>query len=150
MKNKKGLSDIVATLIIILLVIVAAGIIWGVVRNVVQQGADQIEAGQRCFSISLEIENAIKDGDDGNYSIRVWNKGTEIIEGIKIAISNNTANTQPTIISEFNNLAPAGRITSIISSNPKILNATKVEAIPFFMVGGKETLCVEQRAERII
>lgn len=53
--NKKGLSTIVATLIIILLVLVAAGIIWVVVRNVVQEGTDQIGNSQRCFQNEVEI-----------------------------------------------------------------------------------------------
>ena len=38
--NKKGLSTIVATLLIILLTLVAVGIIWIVIRNVVQTGTD--------------------------------------------------------------------------------------------------------------
>ena len=36
--NKKGLSTVVTTLIIILLVLVAIGIVWVVIRGVIESG----------------------------------------------------------------------------------------------------------------
>ena len=51
--QKRGLSGIVATLLIILLVIVAVGIVWVVVRNVVQEGSEQISFGR--FTTNVEI-----------------------------------------------------------------------------------------------
>ena len=42
-RGKRGLSTIVATLIIILLVLVATGIIWVVVRNDIKGNAEQID-----------------------------------------------------------------------------------------------------------
>jgi hypothetical protein len=61
-KNQKGLSAIVSTLIIILLVLVAVGIIWVVVRNLVQEGAEEIDLGR--FTLDLEIKRAqIENGD---------------------------------------------------------------------------------------
>jgi len=60
--SSKGLSAIVSTLIIILLVLVAAGIIWVVVRGIIQEGAEGIELGK--FTLDLEIKAAqIGDGD---------------------------------------------------------------------------------------
>ena len=44
--KKKGLSTIVITLIIILISLVAVGIIWVVVRNVIQTGTEQVALGQ--------------------------------------------------------------------------------------------------------
>ena len=52
--SKRGLSTIVATLIIILLVLVAVGIIWVVIRNVIQEGSEQISLGK--FTLDLQIE----------------------------------------------------------------------------------------------
>ena len=52
--NKRGLSTIVATLIIILLVLVAVGLIWVVVRNVIQDSAEQVQLGR--FTLDLSIE----------------------------------------------------------------------------------------------
>jgi hypothetical protein len=53
--NKKGLSTVVTTLIIILLVLVAVGIIWIVVRGVIEQGADQVDVSSACPLIDVRI-----------------------------------------------------------------------------------------------
>src|SRR3989344_5947807 len=54
MFKKRGLSGVVTTLIIVLLVLVAVGIIWAVVKNVVQRGAEQVDLGQ--FTLDLQIK----------------------------------------------------------------------------------------------
>ena len=51
--NKKGLSAIVATLMIILLVLIAVGIIWVVVRNVVESGTQNIDIGAKCLEVDV-------------------------------------------------------------------------------------------------
>jgi cysteine-rich repeat protein len=55
-ENKKGLSTIVATLLIILLVLVAVGIVWVVVKNVLQQNSEKIMLGR--VTVDLEISKA--------------------------------------------------------------------------------------------
>lgn len=70
MNNKKGLSAIVATVLIILLVIAAVTLVWGPVRNMINKQSKEIEANclmanptitEACMSstskISLTIEN---------------------------------------------------------------------------------------------
>jgi hypothetical protein len=61
MTDKKGLSMIVSTLLIILLVLVALGIIWGVVRNVLNEGSDEIGLGK--FFVNLDVKQAYLEGD---------------------------------------------------------------------------------------
>ena len=52
-KNCRGLSTIVVTLIVILVSIVAVGIVWVVVRNVIQGGTEQLSLGQ--FTLDAKI-----------------------------------------------------------------------------------------------
>ncbi|MFA5764503.1 MAG: hypothetical protein WC915_06880, partial [archaeon] len=61
MVEKKGLSTIVATLLIILLTLVAVGIIWVVVRNVIQGGAEQISLGKLTLDLKLSQVQRIND-----------------------------------------------------------------------------------------
>ncbi len=59
--NKKGLSTVIITLIIILVSLVAVGIIWIVVRNVIQSGSEGISMGQFTLSakiMDVNLENA--------------------------------------------------------------------------------------------
>ena len=48
-KNKKGLSEIVTTVIIVLLVLVAVGILWAVVGNMLQGNVDTIDSDKGLY-----------------------------------------------------------------------------------------------------
>ena len=52
----------VTSLLIILLVLVAVGVVWGVVRGLISNSADQVSLG--ALTINLEIEN-VKVTDTG-------------------------------------------------------------------------------------
>ena len=58
--SNKGLSAIIATMMIILLVIVAVGIVWVVIRNIISEGTEEIELGK--FTFDLSIKSAYVEG----------------------------------------------------------------------------------------
>ena len=93
MENKRGLSAIVATLIIILLVLVAVGIIWVVVRNLIQEGSEQIEISTKCLAIDLRAVS-VNETTAGTYSVTLRLAGGETIGGVKIALFNDTINSE--------------------------------------------------------
>ena len=43
---KRGLSKVVTTLIVILLVLVAIGIVWVVVKDVITEGSEEVSTGK--------------------------------------------------------------------------------------------------------
>ncbi len=55
--NKRGLSIVISTLIIILLVLVAIGIIWVVVQGIVESGGSQVEAKAKCMGVDIKINS---------------------------------------------------------------------------------------------
>lgn len=69
MNNKKGLSAIVATLIIILLVIVAFGIVSVVVRQTVTSGAEQIELNAKCLEVEIRATKVVQATDPSGNAI---------------------------------------------------------------------------------
>ena len=83
--NKRGLDAIVTTLIIILLAIVAIGIIWVVVRNVVQQGSEQIDISSKCIAVDLRaVSVSPVSGQVGNYSVTLNRRaGGDAIGGVR-------------------------------------------------------------------
>ncbi len=82
-RDKRGLSEVVVTLIIILLVLVAIGIVWVVVRNIIQSGAEDIGSGK--FLFNMEINSASINGN--NLIVNVFRKpGVGSLEGIKFAL----------------------------------------------------------------
>lgn len=60
--NKRGLSVVVVTLILILLGIVVVGILWVVISGIVSEGARGITLGR--FLVDLRIENAYISSDN--------------------------------------------------------------------------------------
>ncbi len=87
MQDKRGLSAIVATLILILLVLVAAGIIWVVIRNIIAEGAEGIELGR--FTLDLSIKSAYIDDPNVKVNVR-RSSGEGDLVGVRFVFFNGT------------------------------------------------------------
>jgi hypothetical protein len=99
-KSKKGLSTIVATLLIILLTLVAVGIIWVVIKNVLQSGAEQISLGK--FTLNLEIKRVIVNEAGVSIDVKIKrNAGEGELSGLKFIISDG----ENSEVVEINNLS---------------------------------------------
>jgi hypothetical protein len=86
--DKRGLSTIVATLLIILLTLVAVGIIWVVVRNVIQGGSEQISLGK--FTLDLKISQVQKINDSALSVTLKRNAGEGDFVGISFVVEDDT------------------------------------------------------------
>lgn len=51
-KGKRGLSDVITTVLIILLVLAAVVLIWGFIRKPIEQGGQQIELSSACLRLA--------------------------------------------------------------------------------------------------
>ena len=78
--DKKGLSTVVTNLLLILLVLVAVGVVWVVVRGILSEGAGEIEISQ--FTFDLQIQNAYVSGTDVVVTIK-RNAGGGELSGMK-------------------------------------------------------------------
>ena len=89
MQGKRGLSAVVTTLVIILLVLVAIGIVWAVVSNILESGSDQIGIGQ--FTLDLEIKSVGVQEDNITVDVVIErNKGNTEVIGMNFIFSNGT------------------------------------------------------------
>jgi len=90
-QNKKGLSTIVTTLIIVLLVLVAVGIIWVVVRNILNKNSEEISLDK--FTVTLKVDSQnVKVNPDGSLSLKIKRtSGAGNLVGVGFVISNGTA-----------------------------------------------------------
>lgn len=87
--NKKGLSAIIGTLLIILLVIVAVGIIWVVIRGTLESGVEDLEAGAKCLDSSVKVTAALCDGSTCNITVQ-RQSGSDEIDGIRVIASDGS------------------------------------------------------------
>jgi len=67
-EDKRGLSEVVTNLLLILLVLIAVGVVWVVVRNLLSSGSEQVEFGQ--FTFNLQIQSAYVSGTNVVVSVR--------------------------------------------------------------------------------
>ena len=134
--KKKGLSDIVATLIIILLVIVAAGIMWIVIKNIIQSSAEQIELGR--FELDLEIKSVTVVEENSSEVVVVIrkNQGKGELTAINFIFFNGT-NTE--IIRKDSSLDELGEQTFTFVITEIIGTIEKVSVAPIYVLSnGKE------------
>lgn len=86
--NKRGISSIIATLILVLLTIVLVGIVWAVISNIVKSGSQQVSSQFGTLFLDLKIQNVVVDSSTGNLSVTVTrNPGQGNLTGVAFAIS---------------------------------------------------------------
>lgn len=103
--SKRGLSDIVTNVLIILLVLVAVGIIWYFVQPFIRQGAQGIEGSKDCLTISVTPVSCMYNTTSTNYTV-VLNRdtGSGSLQGVKLIFSDGTNTrvvTRSATLSEF-------------------------------------------------
>jgi hypothetical protein len=109
--KKRALSDVVTTVLIILVAIVAVGIIGVVVNNFVKQGAGQINTATQCNALVLTPVSCKVTGVPAiNATTVVYSRGpgAATVSGVRVILtfadgSNNV---------QLNNTAAAGELES--------------------------------------
>lgn len=153
-KNNKGLSTIVATLLIILLVLVATGVVWVVVRGVVQGGSEDIEISAACLDVQVEATKVTPiaygaAGGNNTLNVTIRRSGGDVeIGNVKQVLlvdllftDNDESDSVPPIdnFGAINNLQTATRLVSVPVS--ALANATKVTVAPYFLKAGNKKYC---------
>lgn len=86
--NKKGLSQVVSVLILIVLILVAVGLIWLAVNKFIIQGTEGLDTDK--FTINLEIRSATVDIEAGLATVKVArNSGRGNVTGIKFIVADS-------------------------------------------------------------
>ena len=125
--NKKGLSTVVTTLIIILFVLVAIGIIWVVIRGVIETGSEQIDIGTACPLIDLRvIGNKTCDGTSCVVTLE-RRAGGKDFEGVRLVVSNNVTSAVTDIDGNIDQL-----VTMDKTATPSVANPGKVIIAAYF------------------
>ncbi len=129
MKNTKGLSGIVTTLIIILLVLVSVGIIWGVVNNLLNKSTGTIETSTKCLDVDVHATKVVQGSALDSYNVTLYRTPTgDGVVGAKIVFVSAIENSGALDFGAT--LGPLDRITKEVID--AIENATKVEVTTYF------------------
>ncbi|MDO8564338.1 MAG: hypothetical protein Q7R87_04995 [Nanoarchaeota archaeon] len=85
--NKKGLSDVITNVLVIVLVIAAIGILWAALKPTIQKGAESTEQAG-CYQIDLAPVTCVRNdiaGDTANLTYK-WVSGDYELIGTKLVL----------------------------------------------------------------
>lgn len=140
-KEKRGISAIVATLIIILLAIVAFAIVATVVQNQVENSAQEFNLQEKCLDVGIEATKVKNVSGSGNYSVTLdRDAGGEAIDGVRLVFEDQAReNSRSENIDE--EIAPVSKFTAQIDIDKSFKPAT-IQVIPYFnKENGEKYLC---------
>lgn len=148
--NKRGLSTIVVTLIIILLSLVAVGVVWVVVRNLITGGSQNVEINTKCLSVTVEATKVnCSDGATNKIcDVQLMRTGTgsDEIGGVKLVFKNETSGVSSSLINVAGNIEPlvGDKETGLDTGILNAVGVNTVEITVFFQdASGNEQICSE-------
>jgi len=137
MKNKKGLSTIVTTLIIVALSLVAVGVVWLVVNNIVNQQTSSIDYSAKCLNLEFraiagtECAEFVENTTLSTCTVIIQReKGDDAIGGIRLIFS-DTSGASPIVLKQSDE---AGNIATTETYDVEVsdsANPTVVEVTPY-------------------
>ncbi len=90
MRNKKAMSEIVITVIMVVLALVAVAVIWQIINNLIGEKGTQISVTQKCLDVKLNIQSVSAcTAESCIVTIRRAAGGDEF-DGVKVVLKSPT------------------------------------------------------------
>ena len=137
-KNRRGLSAIIITLILVLLSIVAVGVVWVVVSNILKSQGEETSSALGGLFLNLKLERVSVDPDTGEISVLVKRgPGDGDLTGVNLIVSDGK-NSQVIPKSGAINELETKTFTIQQSDLTDVAFAKSVSLAPITESGGKE------------
>ncbi len=138
MKGKKGLSTVVTTLILVLLVLAAIGIVWNPIKSLLTKSGDSLDR-TKCLDVDIRATKIV-NVTDTTYNVTLVRSstgdGTFSAKLILFDKSGNSAGVQ-SANTDFDPLD-----VKVVGPITGPANATKIEVTPTYVdSNGKEQIC---------
>ncbi len=140
--GKRGVSDIIVSLIMIVIVLGAITIIWFLIRGFIGTGAEQVNTGTQCLEVDVKPISLTCTGTNNATCEVTVSRGTggKEIGGVKLVFTNSSETKNYVSDSPGNiNVLETKTVSGI---NTSITNANSVDVVVYFKDNaGKEQLC---------
>ena len=142
MKNKKGLSTIIATIMMILFVLIASGVVWVTIQNILSEETEDMSSGLDRITLSI-VGSSVKmdDPEDSTNISLIINRdiGEGKLTKVKIIIYNDAGESYSEDINASTLSELGSRKFSI--SKGGLTEINKISVAPIIeSASGKETL----------
>lgn len=154
--NKKGLSEVVTTVIFVSLALIAIGIVWAVINGLVQRGASDVATTEKCLKINIDPTSAscvagstLTPPVPGFVCSVTLNRkaGGDAIEGVKLVFKDAEGISGTTVAQYIGDIEPltsqiADTLNTDLTTTPKT-----VEISPFLKdEQGNEVVCSQVKS----
>jgi hypothetical protein len=150
MENKKGISTIIVTVVLVALVLIAIGIVWAVVSGIFTRQQPIIDYTQKCIGVSIQ-PTAVDCTTPSACALTLTRSGTETedIAGVKVIFRNDSGDSSLAAIDIDGNI---GQLASVreIGINSGVSAPSSVEAVVYFIdLQRNEQLCQQKTSANI-
>ncbi|MBW6442271.1 Ig domain-containing protein [Patescibacteria group bacterium] len=146
LNTKKGVSEIVSVLIIILLVVASAGIIWVIVMSLMNSSSESINLNRRCADVEIEFRSISRLSENYKLVLRRTSVGEEI-NGVKVIFYTEGGSSEfsPEAFKDWGSLELR---TGFINTN--LDDIQRIEWFPYFISESGEELICPNPFEKVI
>lgn len=138
--NKRGISSIIATLILLLLTIVLVGIVWAVVSGIVKTSTEGVSSGAQCLNSAIDVTTASCTGA-GVCNVTIQRTlGSDVIGGVRVIFFNEAKDSTNFTDIEGNVLIL--ETARLINTPMSVVNVNEINAYIYFtQTSGTKNVC---------
>jgi uncharacterized protein YpmB len=142
--NKKGISTVVATVLIVLITVAAVTILWASISPLINRDMSQETACldvEGKYSVDTNIQYSNWKASTNEINVRVKNNGDESADSVRLIVSVDGETINNSKISNID--GTGGSVVEIISYDKLVSDTSKVTAsvAPVIIVDGEERVC---------
>ena len=135
MQNKKAISDLIATVLMVLVTIGVLGLIVAAVYPMIQKGITESSAKKECLNVALSIKDATLLAD--TLTVNVGRGESQVnLSKVLVQMVDNTG-----VATTFECSKVPGIFSNVLCKQDNVTNIVEVDALPFIKVGDAEIAC---------
>ena len=144
MNNNRGVSAIVTTVILLALALIAVGVVWAVISNILTERGDAAQTTSSCIDASIEIPLAEYNSteDNKNLTVKIKNVGSKDIPGVRVVAGSLIDDAN---ITSLTPLATKTVVFTRVAAKP----AEEVIAAAYFGTTENPTICQGEKTKTI-
>lgn len=145
MNSKKGVSDIVVTILLVLLALAAVAMVWAFISGYIGNAKGKIAQSQACMDLSLVPVSCQLTG--GAFATVTYKMGSSAVNltDIKILVEKKDGSVVPQDTSLFPKAyyVPAPLETKVVTTSVLVADAKRFSVAGVLTIDGKEVFCTE-------